>query len=506
MSIQSRNSVLALMAEVTEGTPVIPAGATDFIALQDDFTMEPAFENLENAELKSSLGQAKSIVGLESPTASLSHYLRASGDQTAAPNYNELLKAAFGTESVSAAEYNTVAASTTSVIKVDAAEGASFERGEALRIQDSTNGFNIRPIHSISSDDLTLGFGVAVAPGVGVELGRAVTYSPANSGHQTLSVWNYVGNEGCIQLMAGARVTEFSMSVAAGELINSNYSLEGVEYFFNPMQTTASNYNLDFTDDNGTFATAVAADFWKDPHELAAAIASAMNTIQTAETHDCSYSDSAGKFTISTSTSAVLTLLWKTGASGADGTDLHIGTLLGFDDAADDSAATSYSSDTAQDWSASYTPTFDSSDPLVAKDNECLIGEVDDLTCFEAASVDFTLSDTKRDILSICAASGKSGSIINAREVTVSVSALLNQHDADAFRRMRENSETRFCYIGGTKSGGSWQAGKCFCLYLPTAVVSSFSVTDDDGLASLEMELTAYVDDSGNGEVYLSFV
>lgn len=504
MSIQSRNSVLAVMAESTEGTPVVPAGATDFIALQDDFTMEPALNLLENAELKASIGKAKSIVGLEAPTCSFSHYVRHSGVEGQAPNYNELLKAAFGAESVAAAEYDTVAASTTSVIKVGAGEGASFERGEALLIKDSTNGYSIRPIHSVATDDLTLGFQVSSAPALGVNLGKAVTYTPANSGHQTLTIWQYVGNSGAIQMTAGTRVTEMSMSIAAGELINASYSLEGIEYYFNPLTTTASNYWIDFDDGGGEENVSVAAQTWKTPHDLALAIAAAMNGA-TIDTISVTYSDLTGKFTF-TSNGATLELLWKTGVHGSDNTDTHIGSLLGFSDAADDTLALSYVGDAALSWTAPYTPTYDTSDPLVAKADEALIGEADDVTCFAASSVDVTVSDTKRDILSICATSGKSGSIINAREVTVSVSALLNQHDAQWFYRMKENTTTRFMYAGGTKSGGNWVAGKCFCLYMPTATVSSVSLSDDDGLVSLSLELTAFVDDSGNGEIYLSFV
>jgi len=78
-SIQTRSSVLALVTESTEGTPVVPTLATQFVALQDDFSMEPSFDTLENAELKASIGTAKPIQGAENPSASLSHYLRASG-------------------------------------------------------------------------------------------------------------------------------------------------------------------------------------------------------------------------------------------------------------------------------------------------------------------------------------------------------------------------------------------------------------------------------------------
>ena len=72
MAIQTRNSALAVKVETTEGTPVVPAAGSDYVALQDDFSMSPAFEVLDNAELKASLGKAKSVLGLEQPSASTS--------------------------------------------------------------------------------------------------------------------------------------------------------------------------------------------------------------------------------------------------------------------------------------------------------------------------------------------------------------------------------------------------------------------------------------------------
>ena len=41
VAILTRNSVLGIKEEVTEGTPVVPAATTDFIALQPDFTLTP---------------------------------------------------------------------------------------------------------------------------------------------------------------------------------------------------------------------------------------------------------------------------------------------------------------------------------------------------------------------------------------------------------------------------------------------------------------------------------
>lgn len=503
-SIQTRSTVFAVVKETTEGTPVIPAGATDFIALQDDFSMSASFDVLENAELKSSIGIAKPIQGSENPQASGSFYLRHSGVEGQAPNYGDLLEAAFGATGTASTEYNTVAASTTTVIKVDVGEGATFERGEALLIKDPTNGYRIRCIDSVATDDLTIGFQVPTAPGTGVNLGKCVLYKPANSGHPSLALWQYIGNGGATQAIAGARVTSASFDISAGELINGNYSFEGIKFYFNPINITATDTKLDFTDDDGTWAATIEAKLWTDPHELASAIQTAMQAANAGETPTVTYSDSTGKFTIKT-TGTVLSLLWNTGTNTAN----TIGDKIGFSVAADDTgtvATTGYTSDNAISFAAPYTPSYDSADPLAAKSNEVMIGDSDDYACFEASSVSVALDTPKADILSVCATSGKSGSVINSRTATVTVSALLSQYDADKWRRFRENSDTKFQYSFGVKSGGNWVAGKCGAIYIPTATITSINIDDVDGLAQLNIELQAFVNSNGDGEVYLAFV
>lgn len=505
-SIQTRSSVLALVTETTEGTPVVPTSATQFVAMQDDFTMEPSFDTLENAELKSSIGTAKPIQGAENPTASLSHYLRNSGVVATAPNFGPLLKACLGAETIAGAEFDTVAGSTVSVVNVDTGEGASYQRGEPLLIKDATNGYRIRCLDSISGDVLTPGFQLptGMAPGTGVNLGRATLYYPLNSLHPTLSIWHYVGNGGALQVMAGARVTSVSYDIAAGELINGSYDLEGVSFYFDPINITSSDRFLDFEDDDGVAAASVTAKLYNNPHDLASAIQTAMRAASPGETATVTYSDTTGKFTIKT-TGTLLSLLWNTGANTAN----TIGDKIGFSVAADDTgvaAATGYTSDNAITLSAPVTPTYDSADPLAAKDNEVLLGTSSDYACFKASTVNFTISTPKSDILSVCAVSGKDGSIISSREVTVSVTALLEQYDASEWNEFKTNANVKFQYSFGEKSGGNWVAGKCGALYIPTAVITSFTVEDQDGLAALSLELAGYVNSSGEGEVFVGFV
>lgn len=502
--IVTRSTVMAIKPETTEGTPLAPAGTGDYVRLQDGFDMAPQFETLENAELSSSIGRTKSILGSENPTFSFSHYLRNSGSVATAPDWGEVLKAAFGSETIAGAEYNTVAASTVSVVKVDTGEGATFERGEMLLVKDGTNGYSIRPVHSIATEDLTLGFNLANAPGTGVNLGRCVLYKPADTGHQSLSIWNYLGNSGAVQMATGCRVTSLDIQADAGQLINCSISMEGIGFYFNPVEITSSNNKLDFTNDTGTEAATIPSKWYKDPHELADAIAAAMNLADPAETHTVVYSDTTGKFTISC-TGTVLSLLWQSGANTAN----TIGATIGFDVSANDTgtaAATGYTADDAMDWSAPHTPAYDAADPIAAKNLEVLIGDATDTTCFEASSVTISLGTPKVSKPSVCAESGIGGSLITSREATVTVSGYLSQYDAQKFKRFRENEDTRFLFNFGTKVGGNWVAGKCGGVYIPTATISSFNLSDTDGLVAIDITLSAFVDGSGNGEIYLGFV
>jgi hypothetical protein len=494
-SIQTRNSVLAIKKETSEGVPAKPSAATDYVALQDDFSMQGGFNLLDNAELKASIGTAKSIIGGEAPSASLSHYLRASGVEGQAPNYSLLLEACLGATSVAATEYDTIAGSTAAALKVGAGEGAQFERGEAVLIKDAANGYRIRCVDSVASDDLTLSFETPVATPAAINLGKCVLYKPANDSHPTLTLWHYLGQGGALQAMAGSRVTSASFDISAGELINASYNLEGVGFYFDPMEVEAGANKIDFDIGAGTITATVPVKLYKTPIELADAVATSMSAAA-GVTITCEYSSADGKFTVAKA-SGTLAVDWLTGTDS-------IGAVLGF--TADDTGALSYQSDAAVDFSSPQNPSFDNADPLAAKDNEVMIGFASEFACFKASAVSMTIDTPKADIPSVCSASGIQGSIVQSRSVTITVSALLEKYDAKQFERFRQNADVKFQYSFGQKTGGNWTPGKAGCLYVPTATLSSFAVSDADGLAQLDIELKAFVNSNGDGEVYVAFV
>ena len=503
--LSNKKSVLAIVAETTEGTPEFPTSSNDYTALQEGFDMEPAFNELDNAELTGSIGKAKTILGSEDPSASFAHYLRHSGVEGQEPDYGDLLHSLLGAKKVVATERDTVGGSTVGdettrgTLVVDAGEGVEFERGQAVLVKDPTNGYVIRNVFDVAGDVLNLGQNLAVAPASGVNLGKAVLYKPADDAHPTHSYVLYRANGGAIELLAGGRVTEGSVEAAAGEFVNASFSVGGVGYYFNPIEITASNKYLDFDDAGGEENAVIAEKTYKDPHELASALQTAMDDL-TSDNITVEYVDADGKYKI-TSDGATLSLLWDTGANTAN----SIGATLGFDVAADDTGATDYTGDSALSFDAPQSPNYDNAQPLVAKDNEVMIGDFSDIACFEASSVNTSITGTKSDIPSICAKTGKAGSIISEREAEIEVAALLNKYDADKFRRFREGDNIQFTYNFGEKSGGNWAPGKCANIYMPTATISSYKLEDAEGLVQLSMTVKGYVDE-GKGEIYINLL
>jgi hypothetical protein len=503
MAEKNRASALAIVEEVTAGTYVAPTVGSQFIALQEGFSFSPNFQVLDNEEIRSSIGRSKSIQGLESPEGSFSHYLRHSGVEGTAPGFGPLLEAVIGSTSSNATERSTDVGSTVSVVNL-AAGGGDFARGKAILLKDGTNGYSIRPVDSVATNALTLGFDLSAAPASGIGAGKCVNYTPVDTGHPSLSMTLYRGNGGAIEAIAGSRLTEMAISVQAGELINASFSFAGTKYFFNPIEITSTTDSLDFTNDNGTFVATIPSQTYRDPHELAQAVSDAMNSADPLETHTCVYIDATGRFRISC-TGTVLSLLWNTGANNAQ----DIGGKLGFSTAADDTgvaATTGYTSDNAIVLSNVITPAYDSADPQAAKNNEVFIGDSDDITCFCASTMDLTVSNEVQDVECVCAESGVQDKVYNSRSVEAVIVGILERYDADKFRKYRANSTVKFLYNFGSKSGGNWVAGQCASVYIPSASISAFELGDNNGLVTMNITISAFVDSSGNGEFYLNFL
>lgn len=386
------------------------------------------------------------------------------------------------------------------------AGASSFPRGTPMLIKNAV--YELRPSDgNPSGQNVTMGMDLLSAPGAGLSVGQPITYIPLNSGHPTLSLWLYVANGGALEAEAGCLINQMDLTVDVGQPLNMAFQASGTEFFYNPIIITSANNDIDAVDDGGTIAASVATGAYKSPMELAQALEDALNAASV-DTWTVVYNNrgaSAGKFTIS-SDGTTTSLLWKTGASGSDNTDTHIGTVLGFSDAADDTGANSYTSDTAKSWADSLTPDLDVADPLVAKDMEVLIGDSDDYVSACVQTMNASIALEIGDVLCISAVSGVDSKAVRRRTSSIEATIVMDRHDADYFDRFINNRNTKFLFNFGPKVGGNWVPGKCGMLYAPTCTISAFRLSDSDGTVVYQLTISPFVDSSGNPEVYLGLV
>lgn len=508
MTEQSRLNLLALVDESTEGTLVAPSSGTEFLPIREGAAVETGQEILANDELRSSLAPSQSQRGIENPSMEVPLYLKHSGVEGQAPSWATLLESLMGNENVNSTERATTSGSTTTVVNL-ASGGTDFDRGRAILLKDtgSQRNYSIRAVHSVATNALTLGFALSNAPATGMNVGKCVSYEPASTGHPSYSLWHYIANRAAIEALSGCRTDSLSIVATLGQEIEMNYTVMGLKYLYNPLIVTSSNKYIEFEDDDNTQRTAeVQEGAYRNPHDLATAIQTAMNLVGENGVNTVTYNDSDGKFTI-TSDASNFEIFWKTGTThGSDNGDTHIGSLIGFSDSADDTGATSYTADSALSFVAGQTPSFDAVQPLVAKNMELMIGGQTDNVCLDAFSFDMTVSNNLSNKESFCAETGVKNKHPTTRTTTVSVTAHLDQYDADKIRRYVDNVETRMQLSFGEKVNGNWQAGKCGYIYLASCAIENFNISDDDGLAVINLEITAFADRASNGETYIGFL
>lgn len=493
-----RASIFSVKQEVTSGTYVPPASGADFVPLRPGNTSNFEPELLESDELLNDIGASKGSIGKEAVSGSHPAYLKHSGTEGQEPEVGVLYESLFGQVSVASTEYNTIAASTTSLIKVDVGEGATFEQGEALLIKDATNGYSIRNIASITGDDLTLNFNLSVAPGTGINLGKAILYSPQAQNHPSFSTTKYLGNGHALEVSAGNQTSEMSITADANGFGEVEFSYAGTKYYFNPITITASTKYLDFEDDGGNTSVSVAEKIYKTPIELADAIQTAMNN-SSAEDYTVVYSNTLGKFVFTTATSAVFKLEFLTGVNTAN----TIATKIGFT-VADSTGALTYTSPNAQTYAAAYTPSYDSAENIIIKGAQLFVGSQSDNVCICAQTIGITVSKELEDEDCICEDTGVASKIPTARSVEMSVTATLNKYDASLLDALLQNKSVAAMFNAGPKVGGNYVAGKSFNFYMQTATVSAYTTTGESFIQA-EFTLKGYVT-STTKDCYLNFV
>lgn len=189
----TRDTLVAVVAEVSEGTYAAPSSGSDYVQIVDVPGFAPAIEKLDRNLIKGSIGRLKPLHGMKSGTVELPVELRSggvSGGVVQQPELHALLKSAFGSFTAPG-NATTVGGSTATDINVDTGEGAAYAKGDIVNIDGE-----IRFIISVAGDVLTLNRALDKgAPAASVTVTGGYTYKPADSGHDPLSITAWFGDE-----------------------------------------------------------------------------------------------------------------------------------------------------------------------------------------------------------------------------------------------------------------------------------------------------------------------
>lgn len=509
MALITKSSVVAFKKETTVSELINPASGAEFVPMRSGGSITAAVETIGSDEMINSLGASKEFVVKEVPTASFPKYLKHSGVEGQEPEYGVLIESALGSKDIQGTERNTVGGSTAgtaaarATLVVDSGEGAEYLTGKAVMIKDATNGYSIRNVKSVATDTLSLNFNLSNAPASGINLGKAVQYYPAKSGHPSYSMHVYQASVASAyhQAIAGCRTTAMNLSFPANNYAEINFDIAGTDFYLNPMVVASTDSYLDFSDTAPTtYAIQLDLKSYKTPHELARAIEAKMNGVGSVDSYTVTFDNTTGKFTF-TSDGTTFQLLWNSGANTAN----TVGDLLGFTVAADDTGALTYTSDNAISYDPAYTPSYDNSDNLVIKGSELVIGSFNEFSCRSATQASFSIGTPKVDINDLCDENGVSESVTLDRTATFSTTLILAKHEAGLFDKFINNTTTELMFNCGVKSGGNWVAGKCFNIYFPNASLTSHVIADNEGYQVINLEATAFVTSSSE-EVFLNFL
>ncbi len=520
--INTRGKTAAVIEKDTESSLLKPTKGEEYVALQADFALTPAFETIENLEIKDDIMASKSVIGSETPSGTFSHYLTGSGVEGKIPEYHVFLHSSFGSYRnpilENGTEDETVAGSTTTVINANNSGVLTFDKGEALLIKDDTNGWSIRPVRSqnVADKSYNLAFALEKAPGAGVKLGKAITYIPQSAGQPVFDVWEYFSNNGGNQNIVNCRTVSVAIQADADANINATFGFEGTSYRLN------QDFSTSFT--TGTSMRSVVVQYGSTPTKLLLTLASTLNRatgiaaateLQTKmralsgptgwDDMTVTFKDDRFTFDVSANGSP----FYFDFADSA--THATMDTFLGFSGqrSATATPTSSLTSDTFagdRDYTSGIDPVYDSQDPAIARDQRLFVGDQFDSVCLDATSVSLSVNTPKTIIKSVCAPDGNFATLLTSRDATLSVTALLQEDDQRFFRKFKNGDSVQFAFLGGKKRNQRWVPGNCFSLYGSEASINSFALGEADGVYSLTLDLLCYSPGDGSGSIFLSFL
>lgn len=232
------NTVVAVEIEVTEGTYVAPSAATSYVqTLSDGFELTPAKETLERNILNGSIGKTTPLTGTRSVSGSMPVEMRANSVEGAAPEYDKLMRSAFGlrrqvtTTTIDDADAGSP--HTTSRMYLLDADASKYNIGDVVTVKVGGD-YHTSPVIAVSDTPGDVYIDLLVAADNAFVDGNVIaaltTYVTADSGHPSLSISKYIENA-VLEQAVGCKVSSMALeNFTTGQLANWNFGFEGLDW------------------------------------------------------------------------------------------------------------------------------------------------------------------------------------------------------------------------------------------------------------------------------------
>lgn len=227
---------VAIEEESTEGVYVTPSASTSYVqTLKDGLEIKPSKELLERNVFTGTIGQVTPRTGQKSVSGSIPTECRAFSSEGHAPEFNSLLKSAFGTRRQATTTTTTKSSGNTgSILHIEDADISKFNIGDIVLIKE-TGAYHVSPITAKSSGAGTATITLLVAKPSGsfsnsVVISKFTTYTVAESGHPTLSITKFT--DGAIKESAiGCRVNKFALQdFSTGKIPTLSFGFDGLNF------------------------------------------------------------------------------------------------------------------------------------------------------------------------------------------------------------------------------------------------------------------------------------
>ena len=228
IGVLKRNTLVAVVEEITEGTPVDPSIGSEFIQVLEGVSNDPAKELVEREVITPLKGKIQPRTSVKSSTGSLPVEWKSSGTEGANDLETDILYRAMlgGKQQVLARETIVGLGSSTSNFEIT---GHSLKKGDFLHVLEAGAHHLCFVKEVVDTDNVTITPPMPSAPSDGTQIALSTTYFAADS-EPTFTETIYWGNE-IKEQIPGSRISSASFeNIVTGQTPTVNMSTQGLTF------------------------------------------------------------------------------------------------------------------------------------------------------------------------------------------------------------------------------------------------------------------------------------